>query len=344
MYQIQIVLIIFIVILFASAYPILSLKYNSDLYEYTDKLNNQCSKQKEEKEKDKYVWQISNYLYDYNSLDIFKDKNDGRGTGDLTKLNHMKLYNDYFKSSVGQLIWFIIFVIGYGTIVFGFRPGYLQEEWFSSSLILLMIVFVILFIIIFALILKKITEIYNDTDTFEYMIFMKKLDFIINEATKETSIVFPDKENKKMLKNLHDTSYDPDADEKRYGVQNLILTEDILYKLKEKYENVDIGETKKVNGKQELDLKNIYFINKDKGIDSIDHISDYFFKYHQKSHKENIRGKINTVASYLYAYLVLLLAFLILLFRSIDNYYIYPIVMIMLLIAVSAYYIYTSLH
>jgi hypothetical protein len=212
-----------------------------------------------------------------------------------------------------------------------------------------MIVFVILFIIIFALILKKITEIYNDTDTFEYMIFMKKLDFIINEATKETSIVFPDSdkeltENKKMLKNLHDTSYDPDADEKRYGVQNLVLTEDILYKLKEKYENVDIGKTKEVNGKQELDLKNIYFINKDKGIDSIDHISDYFFKYHQKSHKENIRGKINTVASYLYAYLVFLLTFLILLFRSIDNYYIYPIVMIMLLIAVSAYYIYTSLH
>jgi hypothetical protein len=323
MYQIQIVLIVFILILFASAYPILALKYHSDLYEYTDRFNSQCSKQKAEKEKNKYVWQISNYLYDFSSLGIFKNKIDGTNTGlVLDKLNHMKLYISYLSSSVGQLIFFIVFVICYGLRVFVFKQEYLQKEWFDLSLFMYMIAFVILFIIIFALILKKITEIYNDTYTLEYMVFMKKLELLINEAVNPSSTVFPKTDTKKseqkaILKNLHDTSYVPDADDKRYPVQNLVLSEDILYKLENNYQILEIK-------KEDID--------------------DYFFRYHQKSHKEDIQNKINTVTSYLYAYLVFLLPFLILLFRSVDNYYIYPIILIIIFIAILAYYTYTALH
>jgi hypothetical protein len=339
MYQIQVILIVFILILFASAYPILSLKYHSDLYEYTDRLNSQCSKQKEEKEKNKYVWQISNYFYDFSSLNIDKNKESAKNNGEfLDEINHMKLYISYFHSSIGQLLFFILFIIWYAIIVLYLRQEYLQKEWFHFSLLIMMFVYVILFIIIFALILKKITEIYNDTYTFEYMVFMKKLDIIISEATKESSSAFvdTDKELKDLLKNLYDTSYEPDADEKQYAVQNLVLTEDILYKLEKTYSKIVPNGTEMKDGKI-VDKMADLNINKKE-------IDDFFFKYHQKSHKEDIQNKINTVTSYLYAYLVFLLPFLMLLFRSIDNYYIYAIILIILFIAVSAYYIYTALH
>lgn len=197
-----------------------------------------------------------------------------------------------------------------------------------------MIVFVILFIIIYALILKKITEIYRDTGTLDYVKFMKKIDILINEALKDdtTKTVFKDNANlKELLKNLYDTSYDAKEDIKTYNIGNIVFTEDVLYQLVGTYETTITF--KENDGEKQLSIK----------IDRKE-IDDYFFRYHQKKHKEDIQNKINVVASYLYAYLVFVLPFMMLLFRSINNYYIYPIIMGLLLIAVSSYFIYAYLH
>jgi hypothetical protein len=311
-----------------SAYPILALKYNSDLYEYTDKLNTQCYKEKNEKERNKYVWQISNYLYDFNqiqeyikSADTKSAINESNAT-DEYYLNVMKIYKEYYQFSSTQFAVFILLVILYGLRVFLSSNQYSYQEWFHFSLFILMIVFVILFIIIYALILKKITEIYRDTGTLDYVKFMKKIDILINEATKDntTKTVFEKKENlKELLKNLYDTSYDAKEDIKTYNIGNIVFTEDVLYQLEGTYTSLSIN----------IDRKDI---------------DDYFFRYHQKKHKEDIQNKINVVASYLYAYLVFVLPFMMLLFRSITNYYIYPIIMGLLLIAVSSYFIYAYLH
>jgi hypothetical protein len=324
MYQIQIVLIIFILILFASAYPILDLKYHNDLYAYTDKFNTQCYKEKHDKEKNTYLWKISNYLHDFNNeLLSVKDDIKDKDRFLFDSLKYMKIYHSYLNSSVGQLIFFVLFVIIYGFVVFWSEYAY--QEWFHLSLFLFMMAFATLFIIIFSLILKKITEIYNDTHTLEYLQFMKKLDLVINNNDK-----INDKDKKDLFKNLHETSYDPKSYDKIYDIGNLVLAEDILYK----FENVEgyAGITYTQNDKNEP----VKIIKEE--------IDNYFFRYHQKKHKEDIQYRINVVASYLYAYLVFLLCFLILLFKSIDNYYIYPIIMIALFIAISVYFVYVALR
>jgi hypothetical protein len=325
MYQIQIVLIIFILILFASAYPILDLKYHNDLYAYTDKFNTQCYKEKHDKEKNTYLWKISNYLHDFNNeLLSVKDDIKDKDRFLFDSLKYMKIYHSYLNSSVGQLIFFVLFVIIYGFVVF--RSKYAYQEWFHLSLFLFMMAFATLFIIIFSLILKKITEIYNDTHTLEYLQFMKKLDLVITyylySGADDTKI--------SILKTLYDASYDPKSYDKIYNVENLVLTEDILYKLEGTY---TFSYT--LNGKPP-DQATIQIVKTD--------IDNYFFRYHQKKHKEDIQYRINVVASYLYAYLVFLLCFLILLFKSIDNYYIYPIIMIALFIAISVYFVYVALR
>lgn len=345
--ELEIFIIILLLLIVISMVPIIELKYQSDIYENIEMfnkycLNNDISLINELEVKNSYMWNISSYIYDINNISNFFYKKDSGNTEDYDKLNRnlsiimndnkimnnvMKIYNYYLNMSIGLFIFLIIFAISQIYIFLNIdKYDYLEfclngardislESNFRYYLYILF-TYILIFIIFFSIILKKIGELYADTDTYEYIMLMKELDILLKE-NKPTSSPITNILKKHSKYKINDISYTT--------LNNSTVINELLtvynknnYKI---YEN---------NNNYKITLKNI---------DKIEY-------YNSDEAKEKVKSKIDGVFMFIYIYILLLIVPLYTLSISLQGNYIYLLIIIMtlLIFSISVYNTYNTLR
>ena len=345
--ELETFIMILLLLIVISMVPVIELKYQSDIYENIDMfnkycLNNDISLISELEVKNSYMWNISSYIYDINNLSNFFYKKDSSNTEDYKGVNRnlsiimndneimnniMKIYNYYLNMSIGVFIFLIIFAFSqiyiflnidkYDYLEFCLDGG--KDIGLESSFryyIYILFIYILIFIIFFSIILKKIAELYADTDTYEYMMLMKELDILLKE-NKPTSSSITNILKKYSKYKINDISYTT--------LNNSIVINDLLvvynknkYKI---YEN---------NNNYKITLKNI---------DKIEY-------YNSDGAKEKVKNKIDEIFMFIYIYIFLLIVPLYSLSISLQGNYIYLliIIMTMLIFSISVYNTYNTLH
>jgi hypothetical protein len=343
--------------------PIIQLKYNSDLYENIEKFNKYCLNNdakllSELDVKDSYMWNMSSYIYDVDNLSNFFYKRNqktvaGTGADDYIGLNRnaakvsvnnksldniMKIYNYYLYMSLGLFIILILFFISQANILINIGgssdykicmatapsdTGTGIFEVFKSYFYVLFL-YVALFIVFFSLILKKLTELYADTDTYEYIMLMKELDILLKENKPSNEVIT--KILRKYSKNkINDIAYI--ALNNKAIISELAAAAMKTYKDKDaagalvKYEN---------NENYKITLKNIEKL-------------EY---YNGKEAKDKVKNKISEIFQFIYVYIIFLIVPIYMLSISLQGNYMYLLFTIIAIIifSVSAYNIYNTLQ
>jgi hypothetical protein len=346
--ELEIFIIILLILIVISMVPVIELKYQSDIYENIEMfnkycLNNDSSLISELEVKNSYMWNISSYIYDIDNISNFFYKKDSSDMNDYKKLNRnlsiilndndiinniMKIYNYYLNMSIGLFIILIIFACSQIYIFFKINDYDYLEYCLESSYkdiglessfryyLYILFTYILIFIILFSIILKKITELYADTDTYEYIMLMKELDILLKE-NKPTSLPITNILRKYSKYKIDDISY--------ATVNNSAVINELLavynknnYKL---YAN---------NNNYKITLKNI---------DKIEY-------YNSDEAKEKVKSKIDTIFMFIYVYILLLIVPLYMLSISLQGNYIYLliIIMMMLIFSISVYNTYNTLH
>ena len=344
--ELEIFIMILLLLIIISMVPVIELKYQSDIYENIEMfnkycLNNDISLINELEVKNSYMWNISTYIYDINNLSNFFYKKDSSDMNDYGGFNRhlsiimndndiinniMKIYNYYLNMSIGLFIFLIIFAISQIYIFLNINKyDYLEyclngkdiglESIFRYYLYILF-TYILIFIILFSIILKKITELYADTDAYEYIMLMKELDILLKE-NKPTSLPITNILKKYSKYKINDISY--------AIVNNSAVINDLLavynknnYKL---YAN---------NNNYKITLKNI---------DKIEY-------YNSEEAKGKVKSKIDTIFMFIYVYILLLIVPLYMLSISLQGNYIYLllIIIVLLIFSISVYNTYNTLH
>jgi len=247
MIQLQIIIIIFLVLFIISAIPIIQLKYYSDLYDYVDTMNKHCYNNNIERlerlpEKDTYIWNISNYLYDFSTIDNIKDRDE----------NSMVVYQSYMKYSIP--IFLLLWFFGIVYIVYSIIYNYIYLDYYNISLLIYFCIFIVIFTVIFSIILKKITEIYNDTKILLYLKTMHVINNILNNSEND------------YFKSIKNSSYDPKSIDNIYNVKNVVLEDTFLTNIQGKLTKEEITNYIETMIKMKHDLK---YKNKDNIKDAI---------------------------------------------------------------------------
>jgi len=325
MLQLQIVLIIFAILTIVSAIPIIDLKYHSDLYDYIDTFNEYCFQNDEDDklslpEKETYMWKICHYLYDFNIINIT----------DIYRLKVYQSFSYYGGFSFGIIFLFIAVYLGVSI------SYYYLENYYHFSLWVFILIFIIIFIVLFSIILKKITEIYNDTYVYHYSKFINNINLLLSNTDKITNVKTGDEVNDtnrstklEMLLRIRDRS------------DNLIIIDEFLEYL---VNNSEFSFTDKDNNDQKATFNKTSTNNTQHNHPYTYQNVDMYPIYHSKEQKDNIKYKINVVVSYLIAYFILLVALFLLFARTYDDYFLYVYIIIMLVIAITGYYIYSALR
>ena len=344
--ELEIFIMILLLLIVISMVPVIELKYQSDIYENIDMfnkycLNNDISLINELEVKNSYMWNISTYIYDINNLSNFFYKKDSSDMNDYKGLNRnlsiimndndiinniMKIYNYYLNMSIGLFIFLIIFACSqiyiflnidkYDNLEFCLNGEDISLESSFRYYLYILFTYILIFIILFSIILKKITELYADTDTYEYIMLMKELDILLKE-NKSTSLPITNILKKYSKYKIDDISY--------ATINNSAVINDLLavynknnYKL---YAN---------NNNYKITLKNI---------DKIEY-------YNSDEAKEKVKSKIDTIFMFIYVYILLLIVPLYMLSISLQGNYIYLllIIIVMLIFSISVYNTYNTLH
>ena len=344
--ELEIFIMILLLLIIISMVPVIELKYQSDIYENIDMfnkycLNNDISLINELEVKNSYMWNISTYIYDINNLSNFFYKKDSSDMNDYKGLNRnlsiimndndiinniMKIYNYYLNMSIGLFIFLIIFACSqiyiflnidkYDNLEFCLNGEDISLESSFRYYLYILFTYILIFIILFSIILKKITELYADTDTYEYIMLMKELDILLKE-NKSTSLPITNILKKYSKYKIDDISY--------ATINNSAVINDLLavynknnYKL---YAN---------NNNYKITLKNI---------DKIEY-------YNSDEAKEKVKSKIDTIFMFIYVYILLLIVPLYMLSISLQGNYIYLllIIIVMLIFSISVYNTYNTLH
>lgn len=262
----------------------------------------------------------------------------GRGSSKYID-NVMKIYNYYLYMSLGFFIVLIVFFVSQANILInigassdyaicmdGEGSGGAVADIFNvfKNYMYVLFVYVALFIIFFSLILKKLTELYADTDTYEYIMLMKELDILLKENKPANAGII--KILKKYSKNkINDIAY--------IALNNKAIISELAtktYKDKEaagaagalvKYEN---------NENYKITLKNIEKL-------------EY---YNGKEAKDKVKNKISEIFQFIYVYIIFLIVPIYMLSISLQGNYMYLLFTIIAIIifSVSAYNIYNTLQ
>jgi hypothetical protein len=330
-FELEIFIMILLVLIIISMIPLIELKYQSDLYENIETFNKYCLNNdinliNELDVKNSYMWNISSYIYDIDNLSNFfyninsENVNDYRGFNrnesismiDGKSINNiMKIYNNYLNMSLGLFLFLIIFAIsqiyiypyisnfdiclnGNNTIENSFR--YYLYNLFT---------YILIFIIFFSIILKKLTELYADTDTYKYIMLMIELDILLKENKSENSDITNIIKKHSKYK-INDIAY---ATLNNSAVINDIQNHYNKNKTR-KYEN-----TKKYR----ITLENI---------DKIEY-------YNSEDAKNKVKNKIDDIFRFIYVYIFLLIVPLYILSISLQGNYIYLLMLIISLLLIS---------
>jgi hypothetical protein len=335
--------------------PLIELKYNSDLYENIERFNKYCLNNdakllSELDVKDTYMWNISSYIYDYNNLSNFfykRNQTAASGTSDYIGLNRnaakvsindkyidnvMKIYNYYLYMSLGFFIVLIVFFVSQANILINIGASSDYAICMSGSdgtadifnvfknYMYALFVYVALFIIFFSLILKKLTELYADTETYEYIMLMKELDILLKE-NKPANAGITDILKKYSKNKINDIAY--------IALNNKAIISELATKtLKDKGSSSSVKYDNNENYK--ITLKNIEKL-------------EY---YNGKEAKDKVKNKISEIFQFIYVYIIFLIVPIYMLSISLQGNYMYLLFTIIAIIifSVSAYNIYNTLQ
>lgn len=316
--ELVILLMIIIILITISLISLVELKYHLDLNDTIQNMNKYCLYNdnllddiQSVELKRTFMWNISNYLFDFNQieqnfkkvgeLDKYKDKfkdidNLNRDLSIVDgKFNIMKVYNTYLHYSLPFFIFiWIYFIIHLVFIKYFAGSDYNIYIYVFNSTIFLFI-YVAIFTIFFSIILKKITEIYADTKCYEYIMILKELDIIIKEDNPDNIEII------KILKSDNSNVK---------GIEDIVLTDEIKSKL------TDI--------KIKNDEKGTYIANSNNYNITLENI-DKIYLYNNKESKDTIFDEINDVTRFMYVYIILLIVPILILSQVLKESYIYYI-------------------
>jgi|694.fasta_scaffold13815_12 hypothetical protein len=298
-----------------SLYPLIYLKYMKDLNNNIEKYNTICTNKKgvydknSIKIKNTYMWNLSIYIFDFDRISQnFNYKNSKSDSDTIPinrnysiingQLNIMKVYNDYLHYSIPLFIalW-LVFLLNLSIVfsnVYNTRDvsdasdaGNVKSNNYAYSIIFAFIN-VAIFTIIFSLILKKITEIYIDTDLFNYIMLLKELDIIIKENNDEED------NNKKIIDIIRKSSID----------ENINSIADVPFNIQLFRELSDLKTgALSNNNNYKLTLQNI----------------DKFESYNKKKSISKINDEIDDVTQYITAYFILIFMSIYILSQAIKS-------------------------
>ena len=228
--------------------------------------------------------------------------------------------------SLGLFIFLIIFLISqiiiflnidkYNNLEFCLDDVNIDIESNFRYYIYILFIYILLFIIFFSLILKKIAELYTDTDAYEYIMLMKELDILLKE-NKLTSVPITDILKKYSKYKINEISYTT--------INNNAVINELL--------NVHNNNKYKIyanNDNYKITLNNI---------DKIEY-------YNSDEAKNKVKNKINVIFMFIYVYILLLIVPLYLLSISLQGNYIYLLIIIIMILifSISVYNTYNTLH
>ena len=195
-FELEMFIMVLLVLIIISMIPLIELKYQSDLYENIETFNKYCLNNdinliNELDVKNSYMWNISSYIYDINNLSNFFYTKNSSNIDDYRRLNRnqsiimidnellnniMKIYNYYLNMSLGLFLFLIIFAFSQIYIYLNISKYEYLELCLNSDNITIengfryylynLFTYILIFIIFFSIILKKLTELYADTDTY----------------------------------------------------------------------------------------------------------------------------------------------------------------------------------
>jgi len=351
-----IILLLFLIII--SFVPLIELKYQSDLYENIDKFNKYCLNNDENlinelNVKSSYMWNMSLYLYDYDNIsNFFYNKRDSYER-DYKELNRnvsssiydfkvidnvMKIYNYYLKMSLGLFIFLILFFISQ-MYIFVIMDTYDKENIFFNCFdkklegvdnkkaffrfyVYILFIYVLLFIIFFSVILKKLTELYADTDTYEYIMLMKEIDIILKENNEKNADIINILKKHSKYK-INDVSY--------ITLNNSKVINELIDAYKTKSQEAGYNSLSLENKKDySIKFKNL----------------ERFEYYNSDESKSKIKNKVEDIFRFIYVYILFLIVPLYILSISLQGKYTYLlfIIMILIIFSISVYNIYNTLQ
>lgn len=363
----EVFLILFISLVVLSMIPVIELKYHSDLYETIETFNKYCLNNDADlvndlDVKDTYMWNMVNYLYNFENIDEFFLKksddssraledpnNDSKDTAvwkgyDYKKLDEgaiiwqldkskLYLYRHYQDMSSGFLTLLTVLFV-YLFFIFRYAGDDLKicasgdDENINDFLrysIYALIVYILLFLTFFSIISKKITEIYkDDTETYEYIMLMKELDILL----KENKITEPD--NKDIIEILKKHSKN-----KINGVEHVAINKkDAMYELS----NAQGIKNAKV------DKANIYATNDDHLIRL--HNINRLAYYNSDDAKNKVKNKVADIFRFIYAYVFFLIVPIYILSISLKGNYVYLLgtIIAIIIFSVAVYNMYNTLQ
>jgi len=348
----EIFIILLLLLIILSMIPIIELKYKSDLYDKIETfnkycLNNDISLINELDVKNSYMWNMSSYIYDVDNLSNFFYKITGSAarvvsadTKDYLDLNRnisiilvnneyisniMKIYNYYLNMSMPLFIFLMIFFGSQIYILVYFDTFTELKRCLNECecnadcfryYIYSLFVYILLFIIFFSILLKKLTELYADTDTYEYIMLMKEFDILLKE-NKADSTAITDVIKKYSKYKINDIAY------------TTIHSSAVVSELLEIYNN-DKTIIYENNNNYKITLKNIEKI-------------EY---YNSEEAKNKIKNKVEDIFRFIYVYIIFLIVPLYILSISLQGNYVYLlfVIIIAIIFSISVYNVYNTLQ
>lgn len=258
------------------------------------------------------------------------------GSGDKIIDNVMGIYNYYLNMSLGLFIFLAIFFMSQMYILINISRytdltqcitqssqstlGDIGISEYFRYYIYGLFVYILLFIIFFSLILKKLTELYADTDTYEYIMLMKEFDILLKE-NKPTNAFITDILKKHSKNKIKDISYKT--------INSVVANELLTAYNKKNASNYDKALYDN-NNNHKITLKNIEKI-------------EY---YNSDESKNKVKNKVDDIFSFIYVYLVFLIVPIYILSISLQGNYIYLLctLIVLIMFSISVYNIYNTLQ
>lgn len=372
------ILLIFLVVL--SMIPLIELKYHSDLYETIENFNKYCLNNdidliNDLDVKDTYMWNMANYLYNFENIDEFflnkfnnspraldesnndsKDADtavwkgydyvklaDGVIIGEQSDKSILYLYRYYQDMSSGFFILLIV-LIAHSFYIYIYKGDDLKicasgdDENINDFLrysIYALIVYILLFVTVFSIISKKITEIYKD-DTETYEYIMLMKELDI--LLKENKIT--DHDNKVIIEIL-----------KKHSKNKIIGVEHVAINKKDAMYELSIAQRdkakKKKNSTEDKDRANkdfVYVTNNNRLIRL--HNINRLAYYNSDDAKNKVKNKVTDIFRFIYAYVFFLIVPIYILSISLKGNYVYLLgtIIAIIIFSVAVYNMYNTLR
>lgn len=370
--EVFLILLIFLVIL--SMIPVIELKYHSDLYETIETFNKYCLNNDADlvndlDVKDTYMWNMANYLYNFDTVDEFffkkeetenkqralcdPDANSSSTGYDYVKLDEgaimlqsdkskLYLYRHYQDMSSGFFVLLILLFV-HSFYIYIYKGDDLKicasgdDENINDYLrycIYALIVYILLFVTFFSIISKKITEIYkDDTETYEYIMLMKELDILL----KENKITDPDNpDNKFIIEILKKHSKN-----KINGVEHVAINNKrAMYELS----NAQGDKAKKAIISDKAN-KNFVYATNDNHLIRLHNINRLAY-YNSDEAKNKVKNKVADIFRFIYAYAFFLIVPIYILSISLKGNYIYLLgtIIAIIIFSIAVYNMYNTLQ